>query len=150
MQLDLDQYVPGLLLWISNKVSSSASQLYSARHGIGVTDWRVLSYFEIHPWSTASRACELMGLDKAAVSRSVAMLQQGGWLKSRPGGLRKIELSTTATGKRLHARVYRLAIAREEALLDGFDDEERKLLVAMLHRLLANLPAVAAVGREPQ
>lgn len=87
MQLDLDTYVPGLLLWLSNKVASSASSLYNEKFGIGVTEWRLLSYFKIYPWSTASKACELMGLDKGAVSRSVAMLVDNGWLESRPQGL---------------------------------------------------------------
>ena len=90
MKLNLDRYVPGLLLWLSNKMASSASSLYRTHFDLGVADWRVLSYFEIHSWSTASSACDLMGLDKAAVSRSVALLQERGFLKSRPLGLRKI------------------------------------------------------------
>jgi len=146
MKLDLDNYVPGLLLWLSNKVSSSASQLYTAKFGIGVTDWRVLSYFVVYPWSTASRACELMGLDKAAVSRSIRFLHEGGWLQSRPAGLRKVECVTTASGKRLHARIYQCAIEREDALLTGFSDAERQLLIAFLHRMLDNLDAVAGVA----
>ena len=92
MKLNLDRYVPGLLLWLSNKMASSASSLYRTHFDLGVADWRVLSYFEIHSWSTASSACDLMGLDKAAVSRSVALLQERGFLKSRPLGLRKIEI----------------------------------------------------------
>lgn len=61
MQLELERYVPGLLLWLSNKVSSSASLLYNEKFGVGVTEWRVLAYFNIYPWSTASKASELMG-----------------------------------------------------------------------------------------
>jgi DNA-binding MarR family transcriptional regulator len=148
VKLDLDRYVPGMLLWLSNKVSSSASALYRARFDLGVTDWRVLSYFQIYPWSTASSACDLQGLDKAAVSRSVALLQEGGWLRSRPSGLRKIEYATTAEGRRLHDRIYQLAMAREEALLTGFSAAEREQLVQYLHRLLGNLDAVQAVGRD--
>ena len=148
MKLDLDRYVPGLLLWLSNKMAGSASVLYRARFELGVTDWRVLSYFEIYEWSTASQACELMGLDKAAVSRSVAMLKDGGWLKSRPSGLRKIEYATTAAGKKLHDRIIKLATAREEALLTGFSKQEREILIRYLHRLLDNLDAVRAIGRD--
>ena len=147
MKLDLDRYVPGMLLWLSNKMTSSASQLYRARFDVGVTDWRVLSYFEIYPWSTASQACELMGLDKAAVSRSVALLKDGGWLKSRPDGLRKIEYATTATGRKLHDRIIKLATAREEALLTGFSAQERETLIGYLHRLLDNLDAVRDIDR---
>lgn len=148
MKLDLERYVPGLLLWLSNKMASSASQLYRARFDMGVTDWRVLSYFEIHEWSTATQACELLGLDKAAVSRSVALLKAGGWLKSRPAGLRRIEYATTASGTKLHDQIVVLAVAREEALLTGFSAKEREQLVAYLQRLLANLAIVNEVGHE--
>jgi DNA-binding MarR family transcriptional regulator len=148
MKLDLDRYVPGLLLWLSNKMASSASSLYRARFDMGVADWRVLSYFEIYPWSTASSACDLMGLDKAAVSRSVALLQERGFLKSRPLGLRKIEYATTPAGKKQHDRIIRLATAREEALLTGFSPEERAALIGYLNRMLANLDAVRDVGRD--
>ena len=146
MKLQLDRYVPGLLLWLSNKVSSGASQLYNGRFGIGVTDWRVLSYFEVYPWSTASQACELMGLDKAAVSRTVAFLLAQGWLDSRPSGLRKVEYVASASGKRLHDKVFKLAMQREDALLTGFSATERKQLVGFLQRMLANLDAVGQVG----
>lgn len=150
MKLELDRYVPGLLLWLSNKIAASASALYRERFDLGVTDWRVLSYFEIYEWSTASQACELMGLDKAAVSRSVAALKEGGWLKSRPNGLRKIEYATTASGKKLHDRIIKLAVAREEALLTGFSKQERETLIRGLHRMLGNLEAVQTVGRADE
>jgi DNA-binding MarR family transcriptional regulator len=146
MQLDLDRYVPGLLLWVSNRLTSSASQLYRTRFGIGVTEWRVLAYFQVHPGSTASGACELMGIDKAAVSRSVALLAGAGYLASRPDGLRRVEYRLTDAGQDLHDRIIVSALAREEALLDGFSPEERRLLVDFLHRLLANVPAVREVG----
>ncbi|MDB5829572.1 MAG: MarR family transcriptional regulator [Variovorax sp.] len=148
MKLDLDRYVPGMLLWLSNKMAGSASALYRARFDLGVTDWRVLSYFEIYEWSTATQACDLMGLDKAAVSRSVAVLKDGGWLKSRPSGLRKIEYATSASGRKLHDKMVLLAHAREEALLSGFTKQEREVLIRALHRMLDNLDAVRQVGAE--
>lgn len=147
MQLDLNTYVPGLLLWLSNRVSSSASGLYNEKFGIGVTEWRILSYFKIYPWTTASTACELMGLDKGAVSRSISLMVENGWLDSRPQGLRKIEYHVTPAGNKLHNAVFRLAMAREKALLDGFSASERQVLIAMLKRMLGNLDGVQRVGR---
>ena len=150
MKLDLDRYVPGLVLLLSNKMASSASQLYRARFDIGVTDWRVMAFFEVYPWSTASKACEVMGIDKAAVSRSIALMMDRGWLKSRPCGLRKIEYRPSALGKKLHDEVFTLAVAREEALLSGFSRSEREILIKMLKRLLLNLDSVVRIGRgEP-
>jgi DNA-binding MarR family transcriptional regulator len=147
MQLDLDTYVPGLLLRLSNRVSSSASSLYNEKFGIGVTEWRILSYLKIYPWSTASKACELMGLDKGAVSRSIAFMVENGWLEPRPQGLRKIEYHVTPAGNKLHNAVFRLAMAREAALLDGFDAGERETLIVLLKRMLDNLEGVKRVGR---
>ena len=141
------RYVPGLILWISNKLSSSASQLYGPSFGIGLTDWRVLAFFEIHPWTTAAQACASIGFDKAAVSRSVGWLQKGGWLKSRPCGLRKVEYSTTPSGKTLYKKVAEVALAREEALLTGLSAAERESLIDLLHRLLGNIDVVQEVGR---
>lgn len=148
VKLDLDRYVPGLLLWLSNKVSASATQVYRARFDIGVTDWRLLAYFVVYPWSTAARACGSMGLDKAAVSRSIALLQQKGLLEGRPDGLRRVQYRPSAAGRRLHDEIFRIAMAREEALLTGFSKSERELLIKMLQRLLANLGAVSRVGRK--
>lgn len=148
MQLDLDRYVPGLLLWLSNKVSSSASALYHDKFGVGVTEWRLLAYFKLYPWSSASKACELMGLDKGAVSRSLGNLVAQGHLESRPQGLRKIEYRVTRKGNQLHDAIYLFAMAREDALLDGMTTEERQTLVRLLRHMLGNLDAVQRVGRD--
>jgi DNA-binding MarR family transcriptional regulator len=149
MKLDLQSYFPGLLLWLSNKVSSSASSIYREKFQIAVIDWRMLSYFMIYPWSTASKAADLMGLDKASVSRSIGLLMAKGWIKSRPLGLRKIEYKVTRSGAKLHNVVFKLAIAREKALFEGFSEDDRQLLIAMMHRMLKNLKAVEKVGRDP-
>lgn len=88
-----------------------------------------------------------MGLDKGAVSRSISLLVENGWLDSRPQGLRKIEYHVTPAGNKLHNAVFRLAMAREKALLDGFSASEREVLIAMLKRMLGNLDGVQRVGR---
>jgi DNA-binding MarR family transcriptional regulator len=147
-KLDLDTYIPSLLLWVSNKMSASASRLYTAEFGIGVTEWRVLAYFEAYPWTSASIAADTTGIDKSAISRSVAVLFGRGWLQSRPAGLRKVEYSASASGRKLYARLYTLAMARQEALLDGMTATERALLARLLRTMLDNLDAVAQVGEE--
>lgn len=148
VRLDLDRYVPGLLLWLSNKVSASATQAYRARFHVGVTDWRLLAYFVVYPWSTAARACRSMGLDKAAVSRSIAFLQRRDLLEGRPDGLRRVQYRPSTTGRRLHDEIFKLAMAREAALLDGFSRSEREVLIRMLQRMLANLGAVSRAAQK--
>ncbi|MFL5371839.1 MAG: MarR family winged helix-turn-helix transcriptional regulator [Myxococcales bacterium] len=147
MKLDLDNYVPALLLRLSNNISNSASSVYRERFGISITDWRLLSFFKLQPWSTGAQACELMGLDKAAVSRAAAFLAEQGWLEARPQGLRKIEYRLTPEGKKLHDDVYKVAMARQEALLAGFSAKEKQALVAMMRRMFDNVDGVRSVGR---
>jgi len=141
-------HVPGLVTWISNKLSSSASRLYLPRFGVSLTDWRVLAYFEVHRWSTASQACESLDFDKAAVSRSVRVLQKSGYLLARPQGLRKIEYAPTPSGSRLYERMLQVALEREEALLSGLTSSERETLIRLLQHVLLNVDAVARVGQE--
>ena len=145
MKLNLDTYVPGLLLWLTNKLASSATRLYKDRFGIAVTDWRVLSYLVVYPWSTAASACELMGMDKAAVSRSLSFMMSQGWLKSRPKGLRKVEYAVSRSGEQLHGRAIKLVLARQDALLTGLTSSDRKQLLRGLHTMLDNLEIVDAI-----
>lgn len=147
MKLELDTYVPGLLLWLTNKLSASASQVYRERFGITVADWRLLAFFRVYPWSTAAQACELMGMDKGAASRAISFLLREGWVESRPRGVRQVEYHVTPRGTRLHDKVYELAMARQEALLGGFSATEVRQLVDMLKRMLDNLEAVRGTGR---
>lgn len=144
--LDLDRYVPAVLVWVSNQVANSASRLYREEFGVGITDWRVLVFIEIYPWSTGAEASTFIGLDKGAVSRSLSSLMERGLLKSKSDGLRKVKYATTAAGKKLYQRMLKTALAREEALLTGFSTNERELLLQFLHRLLENLPAIGAVN----
>lgn len=147
-QLTLGRYVPGLLLWLTNKMSSSASRLYRDAFDVGVTDWRVLAFIAVKDHCTSVDICNVVGLNKAAVSRSVALLEEAGLLRTKPLAGRSIQLDLTAKGRRLYGRMLVPAVRREEALLTGFSDSERELLIQFLHRLLANLPVMNAIGSK--
>jgi DNA-binding MarR family transcriptional regulator len=133
--LQLDEYVPGLLLWLSNKLSAGASQAY-------------LSYLAVYGWSTGAQMSQLMGTDKAAISRGAAFLLEKGHIKSRNGFGRNLEFGLTAKGQQLHDRVMPLALARQKALLSGLNKKDIAKLLILLHALLKNLPAVEAVPSD--
>ena len=75
--LDLDNYVPAYLTYLVGKISSSASATYRPKFGIGITDWRIMALLATEPWISAGRVCDVIGLDKAAVSRSVRGMKTG-------------------------------------------------------------------------
>ncbi len=142
--LDLGGYVPYLLTAISNTWSRSSSRLYLERFGIGVTEWRVMSQLAIEPGIPAQRICEVIALDKGAVSRSAAALVAAGHVAERPDtrDARRQLLELTASGYGLHDQLIALATAREQLMLEGFSPQERAQLLDFLRRMQARLPAL--------
>ncbi len=135
--LDLDNYVPGLVTWLANKLSAGASKLYRERHGLGVIDWRVMSTIVAEEGCTAAQICQLVGLDKGAVSRSLALLTARGLVetcgRAKPPRL-------TEAGRKVHDSILDLALAREARLLAGLSAAEIAELVRILHILLGKVP----------
>jgi DNA-binding MarR family transcriptional regulator len=142
--LDLGGYVPYFLTAISNTWSRSSSRLYLERFGIGVTEWRVMSQLAIEPGIPAQRICEVIALDKGAVSRSAAALVAAGHVAERPDtrDARRQLLELTASGYGLHDQLIALATAREQLMLEGFSPQERAQLLDFLRRMQARLPAL--------
>ena len=75
-QLDLKVYVPALVTFLANKLSSGASNCYRKHFNIGVVEWRILALLRVERSITANRICQVIGLDKAAVSRALKSLHK--------------------------------------------------------------------------
>lgn len=144
--LNLSSYVPALVAWIANKLSNDGSKTYRRWYDLGITDWRVLAYLGVHENGSAAKICRLIGLDKAATSRSIVTLKARGLLATVQLKGRTVELSITPEGREQYESMLALAFAREEALLTGFSDEERATTIALMHRLLANLERVSRIA----
>ncbi len=142
--IEYDTYVPGLITWLANKLSSGASQLYRTQFGLGVIDWRVICTIASEGSISAARICQIVGLDKAAVSRSFALLEERALLEVHEVAGRTRHARLTQSGWEVHDAILALAMARQERLLKGFSEEERATLVKLLHRLLAQVPYVNA------
>lgn len=149
---NLDDYIPGVITWIYNRMSSDASQLYRKWYKLGVTDWRVLAFLGVNREGTAASISRYINLDKAATSRSITSLCAQGLINAEQMPGRNIRLTLTTEGHAKFEQISVVALEREAALLHGFSNGERQMLNEMLHRLLANLDRVRAVrppGAEP-
>lgn len=140
--LDLTGYVPYFLTAISNTWSRSSSRLYIERFGVGVTEWRIISQLAIEPKIGAQRICEVIGLDKGAVSRAVAALSAAGHVRESADerDARRQVLELTASGYALHDRLIAMAVARERIVLADLRRDEIDQLLALLRRIHARLP----------
>ena len=139
--LNLDNYVPAYLTYLAGKISSSASATYRPKFGVGITDWRIMALLATEPWISAGRVCDVIGLDKAAVSRSVR-----GMKSKRIVEIRQIDeeqsrhlVALTRKGLNLHDSIVKLSLAREQQLLRNFSMAERKILLNFLSRMHAQV-----------
>ena len=145
-RLDLERYVPGLLTFVSNKMSRGASRTYRELFGVGVTEWRVISLLALEPGIPHSRVSEVIGLDKALVSRVVQALldQRYVTVKPDPNDKRSTLVTLTAAGLRLHDRIIPVALEREKLLLSTLSVADTDALIRFLHQLLASVADVNA------
>ena len=56
--IDIDNYIPYFLAAVNNALSRGASSRYLTDFGVGVTEWRVLSWLATEPGIPASRICD--------------------------------------------------------------------------------------------
>ena len=148
--LNLDNYVPAYLTYLAGKVSSSASAAYRPKFGVGITDWRIMALLASEPWISAGRVCDVIGLDKAAVSRSVRAMKSNGMVdvQQTDDDQSRQLIALTRKGLALHDRIVKLSLQRERQLLTNFSAAERKLLIKFLSRMHAQVVETNAASKR--
>ena len=74
-RFDLSRCIGAITTSLSNKLSSGASQEYTARIDLGIVEWRVWAQLAAEPWSTGAQLSQTIGLDKVSISRSLRVLE---------------------------------------------------------------------------
>ena len=136
--LDLNRSVPVLVTILANRITTSGSLIFRRRHGIGSTDWKVLSTIAIEPGATGLRISQLVGLDRALVSRVVKGFAEKGLVQIDQSARHSNYQSVTLTpaGRTLHDEAIVTAFEREKMLLEAFSAKECDQLVRLLQRLI--------------
>ena len=135
--LDMETFVPAVLVYLAQKISASASAIYRPEFGVGITDWRIMALLAYEPWIAPVRIAESTGLDKGAVSRSLRDLVKAGLVEVADGksNQRRLPAALTARGIAVHDRMVKIALARQERLLADLSARERAMLRGFLARM---------------
>lgn len=133
-----------LLSFAANRFTRSASRYYQDKFGIGAMDWRMLVMLSREPGSSVSHASKTIGIDKAAVSRSLQRLKKMDLVTPDTKGAdeRRKDWTLTEKGAALHDRILTEALARQRLLLDGFSKDEVRQFTSYLSRFLDNLDSL--------
>jgi DNA-binding MarR family transcriptional regulator len=140
-----------LLGAIANLIDAGGSRLFRRAFGIGLGEARLVYVIGYEGPLTARQASQIIGVDKGAMSRTVAALVHRGYLQVTvdAADARQRVIQFTPAGKKLHQRVMTLALERERQMYAIFSDDELKTLSALLKRFRAHIPTVRTLKPLP-
>ncbi len=139
--IDIDRYAPFLLNAVGSAWQRKTSAIYRREFGFGINEWRVMSMLNIEPGTTAGRICEVLRLDKGAVSRSLQNLEQLGLVcfEAFPTDTRKRWWTLSDEGQAVHAQVLRIALDCEHQMMAKVTQEDRAVFLRVMKQMLDNL-----------
>ena len=142
-------------------ISGSVSSMYHdiqkiervemAKYGLKGPHAQCLLVMNKHPQGiTAARLCEACEKDKAAVSRTLAELEEAGMVirENRNGSRYRSALLLTEQGKAAAAAVVEKARLAVELAGTGFGEEEREVFYRVLAIIAGNLHRLCRDGLE--
>jgi len=134
------------VLVLSNTLALAASRYYPRRFGVRLPEWRVIDALHAGRGISANQISQWLRTDKAWVGRSVERLIAAGYVRRRPDPEhgRRLLLSLTAKGERVHAVIAVAARRRHDNLLDALSEAEREALERALGKLQARAAAMLA------
>lgn len=143
--LRLQDYLPYHLTVTANAVSNLIGGAYRARFGLSVWQWRVLCTLGAEGPMTAREIVALSAMDKMTVSRAILGLRRRGLLSrsQSKADARAYRLSLTGQGQATYREIVPVALAFQEAVLDGLSPRERDLLLRTLEAIRARAQALA-------
>lgn len=140
-RLDLDHYAPFLLAAVHTAWSRQIAGPFRDEHDLGVVEWRVLALLSVHPGASASQLCALLRMDKSAISRSLHLLSNRGYLdwKASAGDIRRRSWWLSESGQELFEALLEIALEAEARLLEDVSEDELEGFLAVMRKFLANL-----------
>lgn len=138
-ELILEEFLPYRLAVLSHTVSTTIAKVYEKRFGLSIPEWRVIAILGRFPGLSAVEVADRTMMDKVAVSRAVTKLIKNGRIDRQfaDADRRRSILNLSEEGQKVHNEVAPLALAFEEDLLHGIDEENYDQFNIVLERLLA-------------
>lgn len=132
----LSDFLPYRIVSLGHLIGRRLSDAYAAEN-ITIPEWRVLAVVSQADQMAARDVVALTPMDKMAVSRAAASLEEKGLVERRPDGRDKrvVLLALTGDGRALFERIARLALDYEARLIAVLTPEERRAFKALLERL---------------
>lgn len=130
-----------VVLTLASLIRRTATLSYRRGFGLQSNEWRVLVLVADNGPMSNTELCERMAQDKGQVSRAISAMVDAGYVLREPRG-RAVRVSLTESGRTLARELIAISRRRSDALLDGLDLDERRVLFDCLARISANARAL--------
>lgn len=141
----LQRFLTYRLSQLGFRLNRQAAHLLRQGTGLKLPEWRVIALLATHKRLNAARIEDLTGTDRALLSRTFRRLELRGLLVARRSehDRRKVHFTLTPAGRQVHRQQLPLMQARQAHLLDALTRDERRLVFAIVDKLL-----IAAGARD--
>ena len=131
------EHVAVLVSTLGMRLNRGATAYYRAAWNIGIVEWRLLMTLKSIESLNVSELSEAADIDKAAASRSLAVLADRGLIsieQTRSRGRAAIA-RLTCEGREFAARITEASRKREARLFKDFSAADKQQLSELLHQL---------------
>lgn len=136
--LELENFLPYRLSVLANRVSRAFARLYEKKFALKLPEWRVMAVLGRQPGVTASTVTEMTAMDKVAISRALARLQEMGRVEAREDEVdrRKQKLFLSPQGLEIYRQIVPLAKRIEAELLSALTEADRQAIDRLIGHLM--------------
>jgi DNA-binding MarR family transcriptional regulator len=128
-RVPLENRISYRCLSIATRITRHLAPRWKSEFGLTVTSWRVMAVIGRYEPISATQVAERTSTDAFFVGRAIDKLVEQGYLKKGvdPDDKRRLRLSLTASGKRVHRQVEGLINHVEAHLLAGVSAENQRV-----------------------
>jgi len=134
-RFELAAFAPYRIAVLGRQISERLGAAYEGE-GVTIPEWRVLAVIAQAPSVAARDVVAKTPMDKMAVSRSVASLEEKGLIARAPTIDKRVSaLRLTRKGRAVFDRIAGIALEFEASLLSHLHPDERRIFFDGLQRL---------------
>lgn len=142
---DLSQYLPYLLNRAGSRIADSFSTILKP-HELTLSMWRVLASLHHDDGQRVGALSDMTTVEVSTLSRMLGTLQRKGFVERRRPSIhavgedaRAVTVHLTPAGRAMTETLIPEALRYEATALDGFTEDEARMLKSMLGRLFDNM-----------
>lgn len=148
--LEVRDFLSVRLTTLSVLMHRTVTRLYLEKHGVSLSEWRMLTLLADRTPISAAEANQQSGMDKAQISRALTLLSQQGLVQRSADSkdARRQILNVTKKGRQLFDRVMSDARRRQAQVLTQLSVAERKSLSKLLTKITEATERMPTDGRS--